>query len=463
MTQPTELRTPNSELTAIELTGVSKTYQLYERPLDRLKQALYRRPFGRTLEALKPLSLTIQRGETVGIVGRNGSGKSTLLQLICGTLTPTLGQVTVQGRISALLELGAGFNPDFSGRENVFLNAAILGLSEKEIKARYPAIVEFSGLEPHLLEQPVKTYSSGMYVRLAFAIAISVEPDILVIDEALSVGDESFQRKCFARLRQIQQRGGTILFVSHSSATIIDLCDRAILLEHGELVSSGLPKSVIAHYHKLIYAPVAEQPQILEDIRNRQDQPESMDEEDEEEKRPATLATTASYNPEMKPESTVVYASHGATISTPQITTPDGRQVNQLLKGEEYRLTYDVRFDTAAEHVRFGMIIKTKSGMELGGGSTAHTSALLPHVAPEQTYTVSFRFRALLAAGSYFMNCGCSGAVNGHDTFLHRITDAVMFRVLPGEPSAQTGTVDFLVDVAVTDSAQTPRKEAASC
>lgn len=235
----------SSDAIAIRANGLSKNYQLYNSPLDRLKQLLTgdRHRYGRTFHALQDVSFTLNKGEVLGLIGRNGAGKSTLLQLICGTLTPTEGQLQVNGRIAALLELGAGFNPDFSGRENVFLNASILGLSRAETEARFDDILAFSGIGD-FIDQPVKTYSSGMYVRLAFAIATSIEPDILVIDEALSVGDGEFARKSFDRIMQLRDRGATILFCSHSMYHIEAICSRAIWLERGKVRMEGSPGKV---------------------------------------------------------------------------------------------------------------------------------------------------------------------------------------------------------------------------
>lgn len=235
----------SSSEVAIRAEGLGKTFLLYDRPVDRLKQLLSvsRRQYGRTFHALQDVSFELRRGEVLGLVGRNGAGKSTLLQLICGTLTPTTGKVTVNGRIAALLELGAGFNPDFSGRENVYLNAAILGLTPAEIDARYDEIVAFSGIDS-FIEQPVKTYSSGMYVRLAFAIATSVAPDILVVDEALSVGDGEFARKSFDRIMQLKDQGATILFCSHSMYHIEAICNQALWLERGQMRMWDIPSKV---------------------------------------------------------------------------------------------------------------------------------------------------------------------------------------------------------------------------
>jgi len=235
----------------LRATGLSKTYTLYDRPVDRLLAGLWRGrcQYGRRFTALNDVSFELRHGEVMGIVGRNGAGKSTLLQLICGTLTPSSGKVEVRGRIAALLELGAGFNPDFTGRENVFMNAAILGLSDQEIAQRFDAIVDFSGVRD-FIDQPVKTYSSGMYVRLAFAIATSVEPDILVIDEALSVGDGAFARKSFDRIMELKARGTTILFCSHSTYHVEALCERAVWLESGCMRMLDRAAAVMAAYNE---------------------------------------------------------------------------------------------------------------------------------------------------------------------------------------------------------------------
>lgn len=234
---------------AIRAQGLSKCYQLYTNPRDRLKQFLWRgkRQYFREFWALRDVSFDIMPGEVVGIIGRNGSGKSTLLQLVCGTLTPTAGEVVIKGRVAALLELGAGFNPEFTGRENVFMSAAIMGLSQQEIAARYEDIVEFSGIRD-FIDQPVKTYSSGMYVRLAFSVAISVDPDILVIDEALAVGDGEFARKSFDRIMALKEAGKTILFCSHSMYQIEALCGRAMWLEHGNMQMLGAAAQVTVAY-----------------------------------------------------------------------------------------------------------------------------------------------------------------------------------------------------------------------
>lgn len=238
---------------AIHIDGVSKTYHLYDSPQDRLKQIVMRgkRQYFREYQALKQLSFDLPKGEVLGVVGRNGAGKSTLLQLICGTLTPTTGQVTVNGRIAALLELGAGFNPQFTGRENIYLSASIMGIEKQEVDAKLEDIIDFSGVRP-FIDQPVSTYSSGMYVRLAFSVATSIEPDILIIDEALSVGDGDFARRSFERIMAMKERGATILFCSHSLYQIEVLCSKAVWLEKGQLIKEGAPDIIVTEYQAFL-------------------------------------------------------------------------------------------------------------------------------------------------------------------------------------------------------------------
>jgi ABC-type polysaccharide/polyol phosphate transport system ATPase subunit len=241
--------------TALRVEGVAKQYRIYERPVDRLKESLTRGRLKRHREfwALKGLSFEIERGTTTGIVGPNGSGKSTLLQIIAGTLDPTHGSVWVDGRVAALLELGAGFNLEFTGIENVFMNAALMGFSKAETEARLPLIERFAEIG-EFIHQPVKTYSSGMYVRLAFAIAVNTDPDILIVDEALSVGDTIFQHRCVRRIKEMQERGTTILFVSHEPTLVRALCSRALLLYQGAMLADGAPVDVLNRYQRIIMA-----------------------------------------------------------------------------------------------------------------------------------------------------------------------------------------------------------------
>lgn len=446
-----------SEEISIRVEGLSKRYEIYSQPADRLKQMVLpklrrwarrsERAYFNEFWALRDVSFDVHRGETVGIVGRNGSGKSTLLQLICGTLTPTLGTVNVRGRVAALLELGSGFNPEFTGRENVYLNAAILGLSPSEIDSRFNAIAAFADIG-EFIEQPVKTYSSGMQVRLAFAVAINVDPEILVVDEALSVGDEAFQRKCFARIDAIRKAGATVLFVSHAAGTVIELCHRAILLDAGELLEQGPPKRVIAHYHKLVYAPPDQHDVIRQGIR-------CASISSVKEIWPATAAAKAAlpvgddalYEENLKSKSTVRYESRGATIEDPHIETLDGRRVNILSRRQEYVYTYKVRFNSAAAGLRFGMMIKTLTGLELGGAASAPNPSDGLMVERGQVYTVKFHFRAALAPATYFLNAGITAVESDGEIFLDRIVDAAMFKVMPDSARQETGVVDLLSEV----------------
>ncbi len=423
---------------AIALRGIRKQYRIYDRPEDRLKQMFLgsMRCYFREFEALRDVTLNVQRGETVGLVGRNGSGKSTLLQIVCGILTPSAGVMDIQGRISALLELGAGFNPEFSGRENIYLNGAILGLSRDEIDVRYEAIVAFSGLEDVHLNQPVKTYSSGMYVRLAFAIAVAVDPDILVVDEALAVGDEAFQRKCFARLREMQEQGATILFVSHSERMVMELCDRAILVDAGEVLMDAAPKPVLDQYQRLIYAAPERQPQIREAIM-RGDWANSDD---------AQQQDAQAKTPVKRPETAMHYGSRGAEIINPRMETLDGAAVDVLHPGERYVYRYEVQFEKAAAEVRCGMQMKTPSGLPLGGSGTANEGETIAHVEAGSVVEVAFAFDCNLRAGNYYLNCGASAMEEGERVFLHRIIDALMFKVAEKTLTPQSGLVHFNIE-----------------
>lgn len=435
---------------AIRLQGLSKTFPIYAKPHHRLLQMFARDSsrWFREFRALQDIDLTVARGETIGIVGRNGSGKSTLLQLICGTLTPSAGRVEVSGRIAALLELGAGFNPEFTGRENVFLNGSILGLRQAQIEAKFDDIAAFADIGD-FIDQPVKTYSSGMYVRLAFAVAINVEPEILIVDEALSVGDEGFQRKCFARIDAIRDAGATILFVSHAAGTVIDLCDRAILLDHGELISEGTPKHVVAQYQKLLHAPADRVPTLREQIRSmhRGRAEDGVDakpaEKHSDQARPSTPRPDAYWEDGLVPSGTVEYENRGALIDDPHLETIDGRRVNVLVTGDEYLFTYRITLQRSCSEVRCGMMIRTVTGVDLGGSVSAKGQESLMVVERDTVLDVRIRFRCLLAAGIYFLNAGIVARIVDGEEFVNRWIDTAMFRVMHDADSLATGLVNF--------------------
>ncbi len=432
---------------AIEIESLSKCFHIYDTPRDRLLQmfSMREKKYFREFWALKAASFSVKRGETVGIVGRNGSGKSTLLQLICGTLNPTSGAITTNGRIAALLELGSGFNPEFSGRENVFMNAAVLGLSQEETKRRFHDIESFAEIGD-FIDQPVKTYSSGMMVRLAFAVAINVDAQILIIDEALAVGDELFQRKCYAKIEALKQRGATILFVSHSGGTVIEFCDRAVLLDSGEVLAIGQPKAIVSRYQRLIYASAEKREKIKNEIRlqlaDLSDEQQSADAQAE----PETVEAASSndfFDPNLKPQSTVSYESNGALILEPAIYTRANKPANTLTRGEHYFYRYKVRFSKSVSNVRFGMMIKTTSGFELGGAASSPVGGGIVHAAAGQEIDVEFQFNCKLNIGTYFLNAGVTGLIGEEDTYLHRIIDAYLFKVSPTENDTATGVVDF--------------------
>lgn len=423
----------------VSLRNVSKVYYAYAHPLHRLIARINGRGAGSCKEfhALDNISFDIRKGETIGIIGRNGSGKSTLLQLICGIRQPTSGDVTVNGRISALLELGSGFQPEFTGRENVFLQGAIMGFSHAEMAERFADIADFADIDEYI-NQPVKTYSSGMFVRLAFAVAISVEPDILVVDEALSVGDEAFQRKCFSRIQSIQERGGTILIVSHSAATVLELCSRAILLDNSELLIDGKPKIVIDRYHKLLYAPQDRRAAIANEIRT------SHGEETDSHHYPAA-ATSNDFDAELIPHSTISYEPRGASIRNARILDEREREVNILANDGHYTFCYDVLFEEHARQVRFTMLIKTKTGYELGGLGSHPADAGIPEIGKGSLVTVRLPFHCHLLPGTYFLNSGVLGRGQEGEEFLHRVIDILAFKVRPDQNSMVGGVVDFSI------------------
>ncbi|HEY9111859.1 MAG TPA: ABC transporter ATP-binding protein [Rhodanobacteraceae bacterium] len=428
--------------------------------------------------ALRDVSFEVRKGETVGIVGRNGSGKSTLLQMICGTLNPTLGKISVNGRIAALLELGAGFNPEFTGRENIRLSGLLYGLSEQELDARHDAILDFAEIGG-FIDQPVKTYSSGMYVRLAFAVAINVSPDVLVVDEALSVGDEAFQRKCFARIDQIRASGATVLFVSHATGTVTSLCNRALLLDRGELLTEGSPKYVVSRYQKILYSPADKYQSIRERIKSAKetdaflveekgplramaagiagaDEPDVLEEPAADDRIATKLVADKAagngcgkeaggsfFEKGLVPKSTFRYDSHGALILDPHVETPGGRRVNILEAQREYVYAYRVRFDRTARDVRCGMLIKAVTGLELAGCITSWHGQSLRRVEAGSEVEVRFRFPCLFASGAYFLNAGVQGCVAGEDIYLDRWIDGAMFKVLHQPGRLATTTMDL--------------------
>lgn len=399
----------------INIHELSKNYPLYRHPIQRLWHLLLPGHKDRVeqFHALKPLSLSIKPGETVGIIGRNGSGKSTLLQLLAGTLTPSQGEVEVTGTISALLELGAGFNPDFTGRENIYLNGALLGISHEEMRQKEESILSFANIS-EFIDRPLSTYSSGMIVRLAFAVATSIQPQLLIVDEALSVGDEAFQRKCFARIEELRKNGTTILFVSHVTQAVVQLCNRAIWLHQGEMILDGDPKPVTESYHRFLNLPKEQQIDYLETTKRGETylSPPTTINEDEE-------------------EDTSDYPPHGGRISRIElIDSVTQQKTNTLQRGRRYQLRYRLDCTEDAENLRCGMTIKTKRGIELASAVLHLREHGVDDAKTGEHLNLCFEFDCSIYPNTYFINCGVMAEVEGEDRYLHRKIDAMEIHVI---------------------------------
>ncbi len=398
----------------IEATNLSKRYQLYERPRDRLLQLFARgeKKYFREFWALKEVSFAIHRGEAVGIIGRNGAGKSTLLQLVTGTLSATTGNVKLNGRIGALLQLGSGFNPDFTGRENVYLNGAILGFHRREISAKFDEIAEFADIGD-FMEQPVKSYSSGMTMRLAFAVSACLNPEVLIVDEALAVGDALFQRKCYARLDRFVEAGGALLFVSHSLETIKRVCDRAIYLAEGHVRSYGRPSDVTALYEF------------------------DLDASNKAEAKSQRLAAVPDYT------------SHGAEIVAYWIEAEDGRK-SSIRHGSRFRWCYQVQFKQDLENVNFGMKVVNTEGLIMFATNAEQAKMGLSSFRAGTTKIFSFELHTdSISPGEYFLSAGVSKISDGSEFFLHRKVDAFHLSIERSLEETYSGMVNMKASIEV--------------
>jgi len=392
---------------ALRVEKVSKQYRIYERPGDRLKESLTRGFLRRHKEfwALRDVDFEVEAGTTVGIVGPNGCGKSTLLQIICGTLAPTHGDVWHEGRIAALLELGAGFDLEFTGVENVFMNASLLGLTRRETETIFPAIERFAEIG-QFLHQPVKTYSSGMFVRLAFAIAASVEPDIFVIDEALAVGDAVFQHRCLRRLKELHERGTTVLFVSHDAGAVRALCSRAILLKAGRVVADGKPTDVLNRYQKLIM-----------------EREEAYEAESPEPGLLSSVAQASVYQ-SLKPLNYAYRHGDGsAEIVGAGITDSTHREVEIVETGEPLTLRVVARFHRDVEEPVIGFLIRNRHGIYAYGTNTKVQELQFETIRRGETLEISFAFDCWLGIDEYSISL----AVHSHDAQAYDWLDAALF------------------------------------
>jgi len=388
----------------IRIQQLSKSYRIYTRPIDRvLESVLHRsglRKSGtrfREIEALKPMDLDIYPGETIGIIGQNGSGKSTLLQIISGTLYPTTGSVEVNGRLSALLELGAGFNPNFTGRENAYLNGSIMGISRDDMASRFDDILEFSGIGD-FIDQPVKTYSSGMYVRLAFAVAIHMDPDILVVDEALSVGDVRFQNKCFRKLREMKARGTTTLFVTHSSDLIVRHCDRAVLLEKGTVHASGDPADVVNEYLNLLFNNDEGQVRVLSADGDTQSHEKNglITDRNQDGCRLRAFYNAAEYR----------WGDQRGQIQDYVLLINDEPASSMCSNGDQLDLLLRIVFKDDVENPILGLTLKTSDGIVVYGANSRDRKLEVPAGRAGSELLIRYRFPINVVGGDYFISLG---------------------------------------------------------
>ncbi|MBQ7583812.1 MAG: ABC transporter ATP-binding protein [Lachnospiraceae bacterium] len=407
----------------INVEHLNKMYKLYSRQRDRIKDAL---GFGRKEDlykehyALKDVSLQVHRGETVGIIGTNGSGKSTILKIITGVLSPTSGTVEINGRISALLELGAGFNMEFTGLENVYLNGTMNGFSEEEIDERLEAILDFADIG-EFVNQKVKTYSSGMFVRLAFALAINIDPEILVVDEALSVGDVFFQNKCYHKFEEFKKDGKTILFVSHDLSSISKYCDRVILLNHGEKMAEGLPKEIIDAYKKVLVnqttsamsgsEKVDENGRLIGSLnRNRKD---------------GLWKSYMTLNP-----SNDTYGSGLAEIEDFCLIDNSGNISNTVIKGDSYSVKVKAGFHASISEPILAVSIKNRMGVEITGTNTMFEKLSTGECRDGDEIVAVFNQRMMLQGGDYLISLGLVGYREGNFTVYHRLYDIFNVQVI---------------------------------
>lgn len=402
---------------AISVQDVTKIYRLYDKPIDRLLEAMSitKKTYHKKFFALDKISFEIEKGTTVGIIGTNGSGKSTILKIITGVLNPSSGKVEVDGNISALLELGAGFNMDYTGIENIYMNGTMMGFSREEMEKKLPEILEFADIGD-FVHQPVKTYSSGMFVRLAFALAINVDPEILIVDEALSVGDVFFQSKCYKKMDEIRQKGTTILMVTHDMGSVIKYCDKVILLNKGSFVAEGNAGEIVDLYKKI--------------LANRFE-PEQEAEDEKNSGGAAVLESgklmkeALSLNPNV-----TEYGDGRAEIYDLGLIDSKGEISNLLIKGEEFTIKERIRFFADIKQPIFTYTIKDKKGTELSGTNTMFELIDVEEVHPGDTYDVEFKQKMNLQGGEYLVSMSCTGFENGQHVVYHRLYDVANITVI---------------------------------
>jgi len=399
---------------AIKVENLTKVYHLYDKPQDRLKEALnpFKRSYHHDFFAMNDVSFEIKKGETVGIIGKNGAGKSTLLKMITGVLTPTSGSIETNGTIASLLELGAGFNPDMTGLENIFLNGTLMGFSREEMEPKVQAILDFADIG-EFIYQPVKMYSSGMFARLAFSVSINVEPDILIVDEALSVGDMAFQMKCFKKFQDFQEQGRTILFVTHGLDTVIRYCTRGIVIDDGKMVFDDSPKLAVDAFKKVLSGDFYEDKTTVTIDEKREisnDKP-----------------LKAFFDQHIELDT---YGNEKANIVDYGIVDQNNRPSSILDYNAEFKIVMKVQFNESIEDPIFAFTLKDAKGLEITG-----TNSMMKHVITGQykqgeSVTVSFKQPANLQLGKYALSLGCVGINENGVEVYNRIYDAILFEII---------------------------------
>ena len=431
------------EQIAIAVQNVCKIYKLYDKPMDRLKEALglTRNVKHREHFALNNVNFQVKQGECVGIIGTNGSGKSTILKIITGVLNPTSGAVTVNGRISALLELGAGFNQEYSGMENIYLNGTMNGFSNAEIDAKLQDILDFADIGDYV-HQPVKTYSSGMFVRLAFSVAINIEPEISIVEEALSVGDVFFQAKCYHKFEEFKKMGKTIMIVSHDLSSIAKYCDRVILLNQGVKLGEGSPKEMIDDFKRVLVGQ-------YELPEQKSEQSLLNDAEVQEAVHTKAAVQKRAREGNAENTKTLEYGTREAEIEEIYIVDDRGVRTNAILKGMEFGIYMKVRFHQDLPAPIFAFSIKTAKGTEITGTNTMFEKAFLESVSAGSEKLVSFTQKMSLQGGEYLISFGVTGYNGNEFQVYHRLYDALDITVISDKNTV--GYYDMNSKVAVCD------------
>ena len=433
---------------AITVNDVTKIYRLYEKPIDRLKETLSptHKNYHRDFYALNGISFDVKKGQTVGIIGTNGSGKSTILKIITGVLTPTSGSLEVNGVISALLELGAGFNMDYTGIENIYMNGTMMGFSRKEMEEKLNDILEFADIGDFVY-QPVKTYSSGMFVRLAFALAINVEPEILIVDEALSVGDVFFQAKCYRRMEEIRQNGTTILMVTHDMGAIIKYCDQVVVLNKGNFIAQGEPGKMVDLYKKILANQMDDLSLELAEIRSGELNDFSggkavSKKEAAKARQEGLMKEKLTVNPNR-----TEYGDKKAEIVDFGLLDERGNVTNLLLKGEYFSIRERIHFHDEIESPIFTYTIKDKRGADLTGTNTMYEASDVKAVKNGDEYEVEFKQKMTLQGGEYLLSMSCTGFENGEHVVYHRLYDIVNITVISNKNTV--GVYDMEPEVSL--------------